>query len=382
MASVTIDIREIRRAFRHDLAKGVENLYGSASFHRIAAAIFGNGKARFLPTRRGPFVRRPRNVENQLAERNAGMDNRLKWFFGDRSRLIALALLGFLAVWPVAGAHAQAIVGSVNGDPITSLDLAEREKLLRAIGQPSSPSAALDSMIETRVKAGEVNKYGIHVSASELGPTLSYYAEKGHMTLEAMSQHIQAAHVDQKHVENFFSIQQAFDLYARARNRAVEVSQADIDAELAHDKKIASEQTFTLRQVVLILSNTASPAAIGDAAKKMEGLRARFTDCDGGAKVAAESGAFVVREPITRTSSQLGDQLVAILDKTPVGHLTPPSRDSTGLVAVAVCSRKAADTDAAKDLAQQKVMQRIVKAQAQKLYEEVRGYAVIVKKGK
>lgn len=309
------------------------------------------------------------------------MNNRVKRFFGDRSRLIALALLGFLAVLPVAGARAQAIVGTVNGDPITTLDLAEREKLLRAIGQPSSSSAALDSMIETRVKAGEVNKYGIHVSGSELGPTLNYYAEKGHMTLPVMSQRIQAAHVDQKHVENFFSIQQAFDLYARARNRAIEVSKADLDAELASDKKLANEKSYTLRQVVLILSNTASPAAIGEAAKKMEGLRARFTDCDSGMKIANASGEFVVREPITRTSSQLGEQLTELLDKTPPGHLTPPSRDSTGLVAIAVCSRKAADSDTAKDLAQQKIMQRIIKAQAQKLYEEMRGRAVVVKKG-
>ena len=50
-------------------------------------------------------------------------------------------------------------------------------------------------------------------------------------------------------------------------------------------------------------------------------------------------------------------------------------------MAIAVCSRKAADSDTAKDLAQQKIMQRIIKAQAQKLYEEMRGHAVIVKKG-
>lgn len=310
------------------------------------------------------------------------MTFRLKRFWGGRSRVFALALLGFMAAWPVAGAHAQAIVASVNGDPITSLDLAEREKLLRALGQASSPSAALESMIETRVKAGEVNKFGIHVSASELGPTLNYYAEKGHMSLATLSQRIGAAHVDQKHVENFFGIQQAFDLYARARNRAVEVSRQDVDAELGRDKKLANEKSYTLRQVVLILSNTASPAAVQDAAKKMESLRARFTDCNSGAKIASEAGQFVVREPVTRTSSQLGDQFVELLDKTPIGHLTPPSRDSTGLVAVAVCERKAADSDTARDAAQQKVMQRIVKGQAQKLYEELRAHAVIVKTGK
>jgi peptidyl-prolyl cis-trans isomerase SurA len=292
-----------------------------------------------------------------------------------------LALLVLATVAPLDGARAQTIVGSVNGDPITSVDVAEREKLLRAIGQPSSPSAAVDSLIETRVKAGEVNKYNIKVAPSELGPTLNYYAEKGHMTMAQLSQRLAASHVDQKHVENFFAIQQAFDIYARARNRAVEVSSHDIDAELARDKKLANEQSYTLRQVVLILPPTASPAAVQDAGRKMEGLRARFTDCESGVKAANAAGEFVVREPITRTTSQLGDQMVAILDKTPVGHLTGPSRDSTGLIAIAVCERKSAGTDAARDVAQQKVLSRIVKTQAQKLYEQLRASAVVVKKG-
>jgi peptidyl-prolyl cis-trans isomerase SurA len=302
-------------------------------------------------------------------------------YSGAITRAIATALLVLAAAWPMAGARAQAIVASVNGDPITSLDLAEREKLLRAIGQPASPSAALDSLIETRVKAGEVNKYSIKISPSELGPTFNYYAEKGHMTVTDMSQRIAAGHVDPKHAENFFSIQQAFDIYARARNRAVEVSSHDVDAELASDKKLANEQSYVLRQVVLILPPTASPAAVQDAAHKMEGLRSRFTDCESGAKAANAAGEFVVREPITRTTSQLGDQLVAVLDKTPIGHLTGPSRDSTGLIAIAVCSRKSAGTDAARDIAQQKVLSRIVKAQAQKLYAELRATAVVVKKG-
>ena len=104
-----------------------------------------------------------------------------------------------------------------------------------------------------------------------------------------MSQRIQAAHVDQKHVENFFSIQQAFDLYAaRAQPRRRSQPGGYRRRTRARQEDCANEKTFTLRQVVLILSNTASPAAIGEAAKKMEGLRARFTDCDGGTKIATE----------------------------------------------------------------------------------------------
>lgn len=304
-----------------------------------------------------------------------------KRVLAEKSRILALALLGFTAAWPIAGARAQAIVASVNGDPITSFDLAEREKLLRAIGQPSSPSAAMDSMIESRVKASEINKYGIKVSPNEFAPTMNYYAEKGHMTVAAMAQRIQAAHIDQKHTENFFAIHQAFELYARARNRAVEVSQTSIDAEIGRDKKLAGEQTYVLRQVVIPTPASAGAAGFEAAAKKMQALHGSFTDCDSGVKRATQSGDFVVREPMTRTTSQLGDQMAEILNKTPIGHLTAPSRDGTGIFAIAVCSRKAATADTTKDLAQQKLLQQIVDRQAQALYQEMRARAVIVKKG-
>lgn len=304
-----------------------------------------------------------------------------KRVLGDKSRIFVLALVGVLASWPISGARAQAIVASVNGDPITTFDLAEREKLLRAIGEPASPSAALESLVESRVKAVEVNKYQIRVSPSEFGPTINYYAEKGHMTVAAMTQRIQAAHVDQKHIENFFAIHHAFELYARARNRAVEVSQTSIDAEIGHDKKLASEQTYILRQVVIPVRASEGEAGLVAANKKMQSLHARFTDCDSGVKIATESGDFVVREAMTRTSSQLGDQLTDMLNKTPIGHLTAPSRDATGFFAIAVCSRKAASSDATKDLAQAKLLQGIVDRQADALYKELRARAVIVKKG-
>ena len=307
---------------------------------------------------------------------------RFRTNFGRPARAVALGLLVMAALAPAQRVRAQAIVASINGDPITTYDLAERAKLLRAMGLPSSPAAVMDSLIESRVKATEVNKFNIHVTSAQMGPAIHYYAEKAHMTDAQLQQRIAAAHVDHKHVENFFSIHVAFDVYARARNRAVEASSADVDAELARDKSIAQEKTYTLRQVLLIVPSSQGVAGLQAAARKMEALRGRFVNCDTGPKAAAELGDFVVRDPVTRTSSQLGEQLSALLDKTPIGHLTQPSRDSSGLAAIAVCERKTASTDARRQEAQDKVLQRIVEKQAQELYADLRSHAVIVKTGK
>jgi len=290
---------------------------------------------------------------------------------------LSLALPG-AAFLPCAPAFAQSIVASANGDPITTLDVAERERLLRALGEPASPAAALESMVKSRIMASEINKYGIKISASELGPALQYYADRAHVTPEVLNARLTAAKLDKKHLENFLSIHMAFNIYAHARNRAVEVSQSEIDAEIARDKKLANQQTYVIRQVLLAVPPETGVAGLQQAAKQMEALHARFTDCETGAKLVAEYPNLVVREPITRSSAQLNEQLTTMLDKLPVGHLSPASRDSTGIVSLALCSRSASKSDAAREAAQTRIMARKIQDQADKLYKEIRANAVVV----
>ena len=280
----------------------------------------------------------------------------------------------------LGAARAQSIVATINGDPITTEDLAQRGKVLRALGLPSSGSDVMESLIKSRVEADEINKYGIRVKNDELGPTYYYFAERAHTTAQAIQQRLAHSGADAKHIENFLQIHQAFTIYARARNRAVEVSEKDIDAELARDPKLKGEMSYTIRQVVVTIPPPGGASGLQQAAKEMESLRARFTDCESGAKIASASTDVVVREPVTRTTSVLGDQLVALLDKTPVGHLTGPSRDSSGLVALALCAKTAAKADAARDQASQRILARKINSDAEALYKELRATAVVVKK--
>jgi peptidyl-prolyl cis-trans isomerase SurA len=293
-------------------------------------------------------------------------------FFGGAMLAVALTIS--------APAGAQSIVATINGDPVTTLDIANRSKLLRALGMASSSSDALESLVKSRVEAGEVNKYGIRVKNDELGPTYYYFAERAKTTAQAMQQRVVKSGADLKHVENFLQIHQAFTIYARARNRAVEVSEKDIDAELARNPKLAGEMSYTIRQVVVGVSASSGVAGLQAAAKQMQGLKERFTDCDSGVKMASAAPNVIVREPITRTTSAIGDQLAGLLDKTPVGHLTAASRDSTGLVALALCARTKARAEAAREQASQRILSRKIAADAERLYQELRATAVVVRK--
>ena len=92
-------------------------------------------------------------IEKQKAGGRAGA------FF--KSCLVAATLLGGALV--CAGpAAAQVIVSSINGDPITNIDIDQRMKLLRVLRQNATRDAAIESFYADRLKTQETSKFGIN----------------------------------------------------------------------------------------------------------------------------------------------------------------------------------------------------------------------------
>ena len=59
-------------------------------------------------------------------------------------------------------------------------------------------------------------------------------------------------------------------------------------------------------------------------------LRARFANCADGIPFARALPEVAVRDPIIKSSADLPQELRDILDKTDVGHLTPPEQTDGG----------------------------------------------------
>jgi hypothetical protein len=118
-----------------------------------------------------------------------------------------------------------------------------------------------------------------------------------------------------------------FDIYWRLHN---EPAQAE-GGEVGYD--------YTLRPILFVVPR--GDTAFQEARRKdAEALRARFTTCDSGLLFARSMRDVAVREPITKNSSDLVPALRQILDKTEVGHLTPPETTSQGIELFALCEKK------------------------------------------
>jgi peptidyl-prolyl cis-trans isomerase SurA len=293
-----------------------------------------------------------------------------------RAVRFALSLMVAPAMCAVAQtpAHAQAVIGSVNDDPVTNIDVEQHMKILRVLQKPATREAALESIYETRLKLIEMSKYRVNPGDQDIGWSLNMTARSMKTDPQALVGALQRAGVTDDQWKQKWKAEAGWMQLIRALNRTLEVSETEVRAELAKTGAIKSAE-YTFRQVILVVPNGAS--AEGRMAEAMQ-LRARFTDCASGLPIVAAFRDAAVKEPITRSASTLNEPLRKVLENTPVGRLTPPSRSQSGIEMLAVCNKSdRQDAAAAENLRNDMVFKKL-QGESARRYKEVRAKAIIV----
>jgi peptidyl-prolyl cis-trans isomerase SurA len=311
---------------------------------------------------------------------------------GNRGARVAYVRLSFclavagIAAWlaPAGGggpAIAQTIVASINGDPITNIDIEERTKMLRVLRKPATREAAIESLFTDRLEIGEARKFNIEPRDSDISEQIVKVAQGMKIAPDALVTSLQHAGVTPDHFKAHFSADLAFGVLVQAFNKGVEASEEQVRAELAKQGgKAASGTEYTVRQIIFAIPRSAPPETLMGRVHEAEQLRERFTSCEDGVPIARAINDVTVRDPLVKTAVEIGDSLRQLLDKTPAGHLTAPQRSIDGIEMVAVCSKGAAkDDSAARAAIAQKLLAARIAADTERRLKELRAKAVIVK---
>ncbi len=294
-----------------------------------------------------------------------------------------LGLTGSLALTGLPGtARAQAIVASINGDPITTVDVEQRMKLLRALHRPATREAAIESMFSDRLKAREASRFGINLKDEDVGEEVQTLAKKMKISTQQFSAEVGRAGVTQTHLLGFLKAEYGYSILIRAMNKGVEASETTVRQELAKEKgKGGGVTSYTIRQVVFTLDPGDGQAAVSASAKEAEALRTRFASCVTGIPYAKSLPGVAVREKLVRSSTQLNDSTKDLLDKLPIGHLTPPSRSPNGIEMIALCDRSAERNDEElRKTISERILADHMEAETQSKFKEMRAAAAIEKR--
>lgn len=259
--------------------------------------------------------------------------------------LAALGAFGTVSALP-APALAQQILVMVQGQPITSFDVAQRIKLAQLTERRSpTQKQALEELIDERLKVVTAERFGITAEKEEIDKMFARMGTRTGRTPEQLTAALAQAGLDARMLKSKMRADYVWNNYVRSRySSAATVRDSDVFAALqskGEDLTRAQRTTeYTVRQIVLVVSRTASPAERSQRIAEANNLRKAFADCETGVATVRGMRETVVRDPVIRTSADMSAPVRKVMDDTPIGQLTAPEVTRAGIEMVAVCGRR------------------------------------------
>jgi peptidyl-prolyl cis-trans isomerase SurA len=253
-----------------------------------------------------------------------------------------------VAMAAASRALAQPVALVVNGEAITDNDIEQRTKFNQlASHKDPSRREIIEELIDDRLKVQAARSHKIDLTDKDVDAQYADMAKRLHITADELTQTLGQSGVDAKSLKAKLLADLSWQYVIRgllALGPPVsehQVGGQNASTEAAHQTKGDPniEYNYTLRPILFQVPP--GDADLLEAHKKdAEALRARFTDCDSGLSAARTQHDVVIREPITKNSSELPYNLRELLAATELGHLTPPDTTSKGVQLFAVCARK------------------------------------------
>lgn len=277
------------------------------------------------------------------------------------------------------GASAQQILAMVNGAPITSFDVAQRQRMHTLLERKNvSAKEALEEVIDDRLKISQGVKLGIDLDKKEIDDLFANVASRSGRTVEQLADGLKQGGIEPSAFKQKLRADNIWQQYVRARSPSVTVRDQDVLAAInqsGNASMVATEYTLTPIVLVVARGSNAYAARLAEA----NSLRARFNGCESGLAMVKGMKETVVRSPVLRLSSEMPAQLRQLLDKTEVGRLAPAEVTQTGVEVFAVCAKREVRGEAAnkRDVKDQLATAQF-QAESKRLLTELRKSALIV----
>jgi peptidyl-prolyl cis-trans isomerase SurA len=261
---------------------------------------------------------------------------------------VALAMLA----GGVSPLLAQSIACMVNGEPITGLDIEQRTKLNFLTTRKQMPrQEVLDELTNEKVKIKEAKRFGVDPSASDVDQAYVSMSQRMRLTTEQLTKSLESQGVRPETLKSRLKAEMVWGSLVRGRfKESLQVGEKDVNDAARQGGEPTQTEAFEykLQPIVLIVPRGSAPAAVDLRRKEAESLRERVQTCEQANSYFKSMQNAAIREMVTKTSADIPGPLRELLDKTPVGRLTPPEITKQGVEMVALCERKPTKIDTPK----------------------------------
>lgn len=286
-------------------------------------------------------------------------------------RLIAAMLIGLtLTVMPAFAATKV----TVNGVPISDIEIAQRSKLL-ALEGGGGTKKAMEQLIDEQLQLQEAKRMNIVISDGQVDDAFTQVARNIKVSSDKLNQILQQAGVSKEtmraRLRAAIAWQQVSQMVVATR---VNISDLELDKAASAKLNQSSSYDYILKEVLFITAGKNASGRTGEANK----YRAAFKGCDTAVQVSLNFTDAAVRDMGRRHATQLPEALAAELAKLNVGGITKPRVTEGGVSMLAICSKsEARDTTFVKNKLRSEQGGEAMKAEAEKFKAELRKKAKI-----
>jgi peptidyl-prolyl cis-trans isomerase SurA len=287
-------------------------------------------------------------------------------------RFIAALLIG--AALTIAPAYAATKV-TVNGVPISDIEISARIKLLQLEGGGGSKKA-MDQLVNEQLQLQEAKKYNIAISEAQVDDAFTSVARNIKVSSDKLREILLSRGVSvdtmRARLRAALAWQQLSGMIVQQR---VKVSDIELDKEASAALTTETSYDYILKEVLFISTTGNASARTGQA----NAYRKSFTGCDSAVTLSLNYTDAAVRDMGRRHATQLPDALAKELAGLNVGGITKPRVTESGVSMLAICSKNAArDTTYIKNKLRSQQGGEAMKAESEKYLEELKAKAKIV----
>ncbi|WDR05599.1 SurA N-terminal domain-containing protein [Devosia rhodophyticola] len=257
-------------------------------------------------------------------------------------RAAGAVLLGaVLCLAAAAPSQAAAVKVTVNGQPITDVQIAQRVKLFSLEGNKTGRTGATKQLIDEALQMQEAKRLGINVSNAQVDSAYQQVARNIKISKDKLTQMLQGQGVSIESLQDRLRAAIAWNgITESAIMPQVQVSELELDQQAAAKMNAYNGFDYILKEVIFV-----APGGRGASGRTSQANRYRqqFKGCDTAVDLSLNYTDAAVIDLGRRNATQLPEAVAKELAGLNVGGITRPRVMNSGVSMLAVCEKAEAE---------------------------------------
>ena len=243
-----------------------------------------------------------------------------------------------LSIAAALPALAQNVRVTVDGTPITDLQIAARVKLFAIEGNNGGTRGATEQLIDEAIQIAEAKRLGVTVSNAQVDDALLQIARNMNVSQERLVAMLQQGGVSTETLEDRLRAAIAWNAVTeRAIMPQVQISDLALDQQAAN--QVQDFQTFDYILKEIIFVGAGSSGRSGQA----NNYRSQFAGCDTAVDLSLAYTDAAVIDVGRRHATQMPEAIAKELAGLNVGGITKPRVVESGVSMLAICEKTQAE---------------------------------------